>query len=162
MVAILSLASEEAEEIAEASGAAVANHNAPRQTVLSGSDATIAAASRLAREKGGRAVLLGVTGPFHTAAMEPAAAPLGHALVYTTIRSPRVPVISNVTARPYRAPGEIRRLLVQQLTHPVLFRQSMRWAFESGVDTFHDFGPGTVVEGLATQTFEEEREVISV
>lgn len=162
MVAILSLTGEEAEEIAAGSGASVANHNAPLQTVLSGTDASIAEASRLARERGGRAVLLGVAAPFHTIAMEPAAAPLGHALVYTTIRSPRVPVVSNVTARPYRHPGEIRRLLVQQLTHPVLFRQSLQWAFETGVDSFHDFGPGTVVDGLASKTFEEKREVIRV
>jgi [acyl-carrier-protein] S-malonyltransferase len=160
MVAVLKLDALQAESIADRCGISVANHNAPTQTVLSGRDPGLAEASRLVREEGGRAVLLGVTGPFHTEAMKPATEPLTHSLVYTRVRTPRVPVISNVTALPYRAPGEIRRLLVEQLTSPVRFRQSLEWAWEQGVRDFHDFGPGAVAAGLAEQTFDAIREAV--
>jgi [acyl-carrier-protein] S-malonyltransferase len=74
-------------------------------------------------------------------------------LDHIAIRSPKVLVISNVSARAYRAPGEIRRLLVAQLTSRVRFRESLIGLWEHGFDGFHDFGPGHVVAGLATRTF---------
>lgn len=161
MVAVISLEERTVREIADASGAAIANHNSPQQWVLSGSDAALGLASQMTRDAGGRAVLLGVTGPFHTPAMRPATAALRHALDYTRFRSPRIPVISNVTARPYRAPGEIRKLLVEQLTSPVLFRQSLAWAHKQGVHDFTDLGPASVVAGLAQKTFAAMQEGVT-
>lgn len=162
MLALVRLDTAIAEEISKRSGAAIANHNAPTQTVLSGSDQALAEASKLAAEAGGRAVLLAVSGPFHTSAMDAAIDPLADALMRVQVRSPRLPVISNVTARPYRAPGEIRKLLIEQLTSPVHFRQSLEWAARQGVTSYVDLGPGRVVGGLAHQTLGRDLEVADV
>ncbi len=149
MVALLSLDGDQVVAICDRSGCSVANFNTPSQHVLSGSREALAGASRLAREAGGRAVLLPVNGPFHSAAMIPAADRLAEALVQATVRSPKVPVVSGVTARPYRSPGEIRRLLLQQLTGPIVFAQGVSWLIARGADDFRDLGPGRVVGDLA-------------
>jgi malonyl CoA-acyl carrier protein transacylase len=153
MVALLDLSIDECEEVALEAGVSVANDNCPGQMVVAGGDDALARAAELAKARGGRAVRLEVTGPFHTAAMEPATDALRDVLDHIAIRNPKVPVISNVSARPYRAPGEIRKLLVAQLTSKVRFRESLIELSEHGVDGFHDFGPGRVVAGLATRTF---------
>jgi len=153
MVAILDLTIDECREIAQLSGAAVANDNSPVQVVLSGTDTSIARAAEAAKERGGRAVRLEVTGAFHTPAMIDAVPKLRDTLDHIPIRSPKLPVLSNVTARPYRAPGEIRKLLVEQLISPVRFREALTRLWRSGAREFHDFGPGRVVAGLASKTF---------
>ncbi|MFP5298077.1 MAG: ACP S-malonyltransferase [Actinomycetota bacterium] len=153
MLAVLKLDDEDVSAIAREAGVHVANLNAPGQVVLSGGHEALSQASGLVRARGGRAVLLGVTGPFHSPAMAPAAEALSWALARATIRMPSAPVISNVTARPYRAPGEIRRLLVSQMTGTVHFRQCLEWVQRCGVSDFHDLGPGHVVGGLAERTF---------
>jgi [acyl-carrier-protein] S-malonyltransferase len=153
MAAILGLEFDDASEIAERAGVELVNDNAPGQVVLSGPDEGLATAAALVRSAGGRAVLLGVTGPYHTAAMEPAAPALEAALAAIEVRPPRTPVISNVTARPYTSPDEIRPLLVRQLMTRVRFRESLEWVVEQGVDEYEDFGPGRVVAGLANRTF---------
>lgn len=154
MIAVLSLDPDVVADIAGRAGVHVANDNAPGQVVVSGSEQGLARAARLARSAGGRSILLEVEGPFHTAAMSAAAEPLRRALDHIEVRSPDVPVISNVTARPYRAPGEIRSLLVTQLTGPVLFRQSLEWVWQQGVREWCDLGPGEVVGKLARRTFD--------
>lgn len=154
MVALLDLAIDDYEDIARATGTVVANDNSPVQAVLAGSDDGIARAAVAARERGGRAVRLDVTGPFHTDAMAPAIPALRDVLDRVLIRSPKVPVVSNVTARPYRAPGEIRRLLLAQLVSRVRFREAMEHLWGHGVRDVVDFGPGRVVGGLATKTFD--------
>jgi malonyl CoA-acyl carrier protein transacylase len=153
MAAVLKLDKEVVESIANDYDVDVANDNAPGQVVLSGQEQQLAAAAAAARKAGGRSVLLGVSGPFHSRHMFGAAAALEEALDGVVIRSPRIPVISNVSARPYRAPGEIRRLLIEQMTHRVRFREGMEWLWSEGVREYHDFGPGDVVGGLARRTF---------
>lgn len=153
MAAILGLEFDDANAIAERAGVELVNDNAPGQVVLSGSEEGLAAAAGLVRSAGGRAVLLGVTGPYHTAAMKPAAPALEAALAAIEVRQPSTPVVSNVTARPYSSPDEIRTLLVQQLMTRVRFRESLEWLIEQGADTYEDFGPGRVVAGLAGRTF---------
>lgn len=148
MVALLSLDGEAVAGICERTACLVANFNTPDQHVLSGSEEALADASRLAREAGGRAVLLPVSGPFHSPAMIPAAEQLGDALVQVSVRSPKTPVISGVTARPYRSPGEIRTLLLRQLTSPINFAQAIAWLISKGADEFRDLGPGRVVGDL--------------
>lgn len=116
MVVVLDLDFEDVEMIASEAAVLVANDNAPHQVVLAGGDEALVQAAILARAKGGRAVRLDVTGPFHTPQVASAAPLLRDALDHISIRSPKVPVVSNVSAKPYRAPGEIRKLLVEQLT----------------------------------------------
>lgn len=98
-------------------------------------------------------MLLEVAGPFHSPAMTSAVDDLRHALDHAEFRTPSIPVCSNVTARPYRAPGEVRRLLLAQLTSLVRFRESLEWAWAEGAREASDFGPGEVAAGLARRTF---------
>jgi [acyl-carrier-protein] S-malonyltransferase len=149
MLAVLSLTEEDVAAIAERSGALVANDNAPGQIVLAGDESSLGRASRSVCERGGRAVLLSVSGAFHTEAMAEVRLPLQDALYSVAVRSWTRPVISNVTARPYRTPGEVRKLLTEQVTSRVRFRESLLWAFERGVTEHEDLGPGGVVGGLA-------------
>lgn len=153
MAALMSLGVDVVQTIADKTGVVVANDNAPGQVVVSGRDEALAEAAAMARSEGGRAVLLEVSGPFHSAAMEPAAPGLAEALDRIEVRRPARPVISNVTARPYESPDEIRALLVQQVTHGVRWRESCEWLWDQGVRDFHDFGPGRVAAGLAQRTF---------
>jgi [acyl-carrier-protein] S-malonyltransferase len=125
---------------------------------VSGFERGLAEASSLVRAGGGRAVRLTVAGAFHTRAVAPAAPPLREALDTVAIGTPDVPVISNVTARPYRYPDEIRSLLVEQLTAPVRFREALEWLWSRGVRRYLDLGPGRVAEGLARRTFESVAE----
>jgi [acyl-carrier-protein] S-malonyltransferase len=153
MAAVLGLTFEDAAAVAEEAGVVLANDNAPGQVVLSGSEDGLATAAGIVRARGGRAVRLDVTGPYHTDAMKPAAPALAEALESTEISLPRVPVISNVTARPYESLEEIRTLLVDQLMNRVRFRESLLWLADHGVDEFEDLGPGRVAAGLAQRTF---------
>ena len=152
MAAVLGLGRDQVVELAERSGLDVANDNAPGQIVLSGADPGLEAVAGMVSSEGGRIVRLDVAGPFHTAAMDPAAAELSIAIDATDVRSPRTAVMSNLTARPYRAPGEIRKLLVDQVNHPIRWRECMEWMWREGVREFVDLGPGRVVEGLARRT----------
>lgn len=164
MAAVLGLAFDDAAKVAAEANVVLANDNAPGQVVLSGTEEGLATAAGLVRAQGGRAVLLDVTGPYHTDAMRPAAPALANALNEIEILVPRVPVISNVTARPYESADEIRRLLVEQLMTRVRFRESLLWLAEQGVAEFDDLGPGRVAAGLAQRTFgsaSKEREAAS-
>jgi [acyl-carrier-protein] S-malonyltransferase len=153
MAAVLGLELEAVSDLAARSGVEVANDNAPGQLVLSGSEEGLAVAAGLVRAAGGRSVLLQVSGAFHTPAMASAGPALRDAIELVDIREPEIPVVSNVTARPYRDSGEIRALLVEQLTHRVRFRESLEWLHGAGVLEFDDLGPGQVVAGLAGRTF---------
>lgn len=152
MAAVLGLDIDTVEELAQAHGAVIANDNAPGEVVVSGPEAALDAIASAARACGGRAIRLAVTGPFHSAAMEPAVEHLRNALDAIEIRNPQVPVVANVTARPYRAPGEVRKLLATQLTGRVAWRASIEWLHSKGVDEFVDMGPGQVVGKLARRT----------
>ncbi|MGH2805658.1 MAG: ACP S-malonyltransferase [Actinomycetota bacterium] len=138
-----------AREICERRGVFIANDNSPSQLVLAGPERELALAASDVGAAGGRTVLLPVDGAFHTPAMAPAASALQAALAHVDVRSPRIEVISNVTAAPYRSPGEIRKLLVRQLTETVRFRESLVEAVARGSSEFVDLGPGRVVARLA-------------
>lgn len=157
MIAILGLDEARVFEVSAASGAVVANDNAPGQVVLSGPEDSLTAAARLARAAGGRAVRLEVSGPFHSHAMAPASGALAEALDRISIRKPSIPVVSNVTATAYEAPTEIRRMLVAQVTGSVRFRSGVAYLWERGVTELLDLGPGRVVGGLVRRGFDELR-----
>jgi malonyl CoA-acyl carrier protein transacylase len=153
MIAVLGLGEDDVERIRVTADLSVANDNAPGQVVLSGPEEQLTVAAGLAKSLGGRSVLLQVQGPFHTSAMAPAVKELEDALDHVEVRSPRLPVISNVSARPYKAPGEIRKLLVLQLVYRVRFRECLEWVWSRGVRDYVDVGPGDVAAGLAQRTF---------
>lgn len=155
MAAVLGLDNETVSDIARRARVAIANDNAPGQVVLSGTESGLADAAQLARSAQGRTVLLDVSGPFHTMSMTSAAPALREILDSIEITSPRVPVVSNVTARPHGSPDEIRALLVRQLTDQVRFRESLEWLWGEGADEFTDLGPGRVAAGLAQRTFDQ-------
>jgi malonyl CoA-acyl carrier protein transacylase len=157
MAAILGLDLDVVEGLARASGAEVANDNAPAQAVIAGPEDRLAEAAAMARSHGGRSVLLEVSGPFHTAAMAPARPMLSRALEKADIGAPRVPVVANVTARPHGQAHEIAALLVDQLCERVRFRESLEWLWEAGAREHEDLGPGRVVAGLAQRTFARMR-----
>jgi [acyl-carrier-protein] S-malonyltransferase len=151
MVAVLGMGVDTAANIAERAGVKVANDNAPDQVVLAGPEAGLEKAAALVSEAGARSVLLEVSGPFHTEGVAAAADDLRRVLTSVDVRQPEVPVISNVTGRPYGSPDEIKELLVTQLTHPVRWRESVEFLWSQGARDFVDFGPGKVVAGLASR-----------
>lgn len=160
MAAVLGLDPEDLSLIAARHRLTIANDNCPGQAVISGDRAALAAAAEDARLAGGRSILLNVEGAFHSGAMDPAAGDLDAALMSTEVRMPAVPIVSNVTAQPYRAPGEIRKLLLAQLTGRVRFRECLLFLAERGVTEFVDVGPGEVVRRLADMTVPGSKEAI--
>jgi [acyl-carrier-protein] S-malonyltransferase len=130
-----------ASEAAQGEICTVANDNDPGQVVVSGHKGAIERALDIAREKGAkRALLLPVSAPFHCPLMQPAAEAMRQALADTEIGPPLVPLYANVTAAPVEDPAEIRRLLVEQVTGMVRWRESIAAMAEAGVDHFVEFG----------------------
>lgn len=127
----------------------VANDNAPGQVVISGAKAAVDAAIAAAQEMGvKRAMPLPVSAPFHCAMMQPAADAMAEALAAATIAAPCVPVVVNVRARPESDPEAIRKLLVEQVTGRVRWRESVEWmAGEGGIASFAETG-GKVLTGM--------------
>jgi [acyl-carrier-protein] S-malonyltransferase len=128
----------------------VANDNNPGNVVISGAKAAVDRAIEEAKTLGARAIPLNVSAPFHCPLMQPAADEMAEALAGATIDPPRAPLVANVTARPVHAADEIRRLLVEQVTGRVRWRESMIWlAGEGGVTRFAELGAGKVLTGMA-------------
>ncbi|MEA4838871.1 MAG: ACP S-malonyltransferase [Rhodospirillaceae bacterium] len=126
-----------------------ANDNGGGQVVLSGSKEALDRAIVLAQEKGvKRALPLPVSAPFHSSLMQPAAKVMEAALAEVTINPPVVPVVANVTASAQTEPHEIRRLLVEQVTGTVRWRESVLFMKEAGVDSMVEMGAGKVLSGL--------------
>jgi [acyl-carrier-protein] S-malonyltransferase len=129
---------------------AVANLNAPGQTVLAGHARAIERAVALARERGVRkATLLAVSAPFHSPLMRPARLAMAELLARTEIRDPRVPVVTNVDAAPATTGEAARDALVRQIDSPVRWVESVEWmANRDGVEAFLEIGAGSVLTGL--------------
>jgi [acyl-carrier-protein] S-malonyltransferase len=145
MAALLGASIEVAQKIADAAAqgevCTVANDNDPSQVVISGSRGAVERALEIAKEMGAkRAVLLPVSAPFHSPLMEPAARAMEQALADTQIEEPAVPLYANVTASAVQDADEIRRLLVEQVTALVRWRESVAAMAEAGVTHFVEFG----------------------
>jgi [acyl-carrier-protein] S-malonyltransferase len=126
-----------------------ANLNGAGQIVLSGHAAAVERALAEAKGRGAkRAVKLAVSAPFHCSLMKPAADQLAEAMVGVAIAAPRVPVVANVTARPTQDPAAIRRLLVDQVTAPVRWEESVQTIAGLGVTRAYELGSGAVLKGL--------------
>ncbi|KAA0681423.1 ACP S-malonyltransferase [Roseomonas genomospecies 6] len=134
----------------------VANDNSSGQVVISGHAEAIDRAILIAAERGlKRTVRLPVSAPFHCPLMQPAADAMAEALAAVTIGAPEVPVVANVTAFAVSDPNEIRRLLVEQVTGMVRWRESVLYMKEQGVDTLVELGSGKVLSGLAKRIDKE-------
>jgi len=129
-----------ASQAAQGDVCTVANDNAPGQVVLSGHKAAIERALELVKGVGGRAMALPVSAPFHCPLMQPAAEAMEKALDEADLRAPLVPVFANVTAAPVVDPDQIRRLLVEQVTGTVRWRESVLAMQEAGVHHFVELG----------------------
>ena len=164
MVSVLGLPVEKVEELcgnARSAGiVSVANLLCPGNIVVSGTKAACDEVERLAAAVGAmKTIRLPVAGAFHTTIMKPADETLAIALARTVLKPPRVPVWSNVDARPHRDPDEVRGLLVRQVLEPVLWEKTMRNLLADGVTRFYEIGPGRVLAGLLKRV---ERKVVCI
>ncbi|SFP06373.1 ACP S-malonyltransferase [Salibacterium halotolerans] len=126
-----------------------ANLNAPGQIVISGDKDAIAKAEEMAQqEKAKRVISLEVSGPFHSRMMEPAQEKLESAMEPISFSKPAFPVLSNVNALEETDPGQLKRNVIEQVTSPVYWEDTIRRLLELGVDTFIEAGPGNVLGGL--------------
>jgi [acyl-carrier-protein] S-malonyltransferase len=146
----LDVAKEVVDEAAQGDVLATANDNAPGQVVVSGKREAVERAVDVAKEKGAkRAMLLQVSAPFHCPMMAPAADVMAEALAAVELLPPIVPLIANVTAAPVEDPAEIRRLLVEQVTGMVRWRECCMTMRAKGVEKLVEVGSGKVLSGLA-------------
>lgn len=128
----------------------LANVNCSGQIVISGSRAGVQTASERVKEAGGkRAIMLEVSGPFHSSLMKEAASRLEERLGSVAFHTPTVPVVANVTAQAVTDGEAFRRLLVEQVYSPVLWEDTVKLLVAEGVDTLVEIGPGSVLTGLA-------------
>lgn len=154
MVSILGMEREQVQSLCDESRKddvlQVANMLCPGNIVVSGSKAACERVAAAAEAAGAMKVIpLAVAGAFHTPIMQPAVERLSAALAEVEIKTPRIPVVSNVDAQPHDNPDEIRSLLEKQVVNPVLWEDSMRWLIdEFGVEQCYEIGTGRVLRGL--------------
>ncbi|MGD9981214.1 MAG: ACP S-malonyltransferase [Hyphomonadaceae bacterium] len=149
----VALAEEIAAKGAEAGACVVANDNNVGNVVISGSKAGIDAALAYAKEKGARAIPLNVSAPFHSPLMRPAADAMAEALDKAEISPLAVALVANVTARPVHEPATVRKVLVEQVTGRVRWRESVEWmAGGGGVTRFVEVGAGKQLSGMVKRS----------
>ena len=151
MAAVLALADDKVAEVCDSIEEVVvaANFNCPGQVVISGSLSGVDAACKALKEAGAkRALKLPVGGAFHSPLMQPAAERLQAAIMNTTFRTPKCPVYQNVSAKAEMDKDVIQRQVLEQLTSPVRWTQSVQQMIADGATTFYEFGPGDVLKGL--------------
>jgi [acyl-carrier-protein] S-malonyltransferase len=149
-----------AAEAAESQVLAAANDNGAGQVVVSGHRAAVERAVAQAPAKGAkRAIMLPVSAPFHCALMAPAAKEMEEALAEVKLREPLVPLVANVNASAVRDPAEIKRLLVEQVTGLVRWRECVLYMKGQGVGEIVEVGSGRVLSGLAKRI---DRELVGI
>lgn len=151
MAAIIGLPNEKVEEIcAGTSGIVIpANYNCNGQVVISGEKQAVEAACEALKAAGAkRALPLSVSGAFHSPLMEAARVELGKAIEKTEVKTPSCPIYQNVTAKPETDPARIKENLLQQLTSPVKWTQTVENMLADGATIFRELGPGNVLQGL--------------
>lgn len=150
MIAIVGASPEQLVALCEKSGCTVANINSSAQQVLSGSKEAIASAAVVAKELGiKRALPLATAGAFHSRFMAPAREKLAPVLDGIEFKAPKFPVLSNITGKPHSSdPGEIRAMMLEQVTGTTNWAADVETAKSLGCDRFIEFGPGKVLSGL--------------
>ena len=152
MAAIVGLDSSVVEELCREAGGVVvcANYNEPKQTVVSGEIPAVKRVAELAPGRGAlKAIMLPVSGAFHSPLLENSAKEFAEFLAQFSIGEPRCPVIANVTGKPVSTAAEIRECLAAQLRSPVRWVDTMASCKELGCREFIEAGPGKVLAGLA-------------
>ncbi|MEM9475887.1 MAG: ACP S-malonyltransferase [Pseudomonadota bacterium] len=138
-----------AADAAEGEVCVAANDNDPAQVVISGHAGAVGRAVDMAKGRGAkRALPLPVSAPFHSPLMAPAAEEMAEALASVEISAPKVPLVANVLASEVSDPAEIRKLLVEQVTHSVRWRESVMWMADAGVTDIWEIGAGKALCGM--------------
>ncbi|MFH1198856.1 MAG: ACP S-malonyltransferase [Candidatus Omnitrophota bacterium] len=149
MLSIIGLDLDNVQKICRETKTEIANINCPGQTVISGGPKDIDEAKIKAQKLGAKmAVILEVSGAFHSSFMQGATVKLAQELEKIKINFPKVPVICNVTAKPAASALEIKENLIKQVASSVLWEDSMKFAIAQGITNFMEFGPGKVLRGL--------------
>ena len=149
MAAVLGLDDKDVDRIcADYDDVVPANYNCPGQIVISGSKTEILKACDSLKENGAKAIPLKVGGGFHSKYMESAKIELESAVNNSKIRIPSAPIYQNFNAKPSSIPEEIKSNLINQLTSPVLWTQSVNNMISNNISTFIECGPGRVLQGL--------------
>ena len=158
MAAVIKLEDSVIEDIcAGIPGVVPANYNSPGQVVISGELSAVEEACAKLKEAGAkRALVLPVSGAFHSPLMEPARVELAKAIEATPFKAPRCPIYQNVTAAPTTDPEVIKENALKQLTSPVRWTQTVRNMIADGAARFVEIGPGTVLQGLVGRIATEE------
>ncbi len=150
MAAILALDAAAIEEVTGAmEGVWIANYNCPGQIVISGEKAAVEEACEKLKAAGAkRAVMLNVSGPFHSGMLTAAGEKLGQVLSRMELHEPRIPYVANVTAQYVKSAAEVKELLTRQVSSSVRWQQSVEAMIGDGVDTFIEIGPGKTLAGF--------------
>ena len=150
MAAILALDAAAIEEVTGAmEGVWIANYNCPGQIVISGEKAAVEEACEKLKAAGAkRAVMLNVSGPFHSGMLADAGVKLGEVLSQVELHEPQIPYVANVTAQYVKSAAEVKELLTRQVSSSVRWQQSVEAMIADGVDTFIEIGPGKTLAGF--------------
>ena len=155
MAAVLGLDAAAIEQIcrdtAEQTGSevSIANYNCPGQIVISGKKAAVEEACEKLKAAGAkRAVMLNVSGPFHSGMLADAGEKLGEVLSQVELHEPQIPYVANVTAQYVKSAAEVKELLTRQVSSSVRWQQSVEAMIADGVDTFIEIGPGKTLAGF--------------
>lgn len=126
----------------------IANYLCPGNLVVSGENKAVEKAIELAEAAGARVVPLAVAGAFHTSLMQPADQRLAEALADVSMKTPEIPVVSNVDAQTHTEAADLKQVLVRQVVSPVRWESCLRFMLDAGIDEFYEIGPGRVLTGL--------------
>jgi [acyl-carrier-protein] S-malonyltransferase len=150
MVSIMGLEKDSIEELCKGiGGCEIANLNCPGQVVVSGKPNNIELLAGLAKDKGAkRAIVLAVSGAFHSSLMDPAKEKLEQEIEKVVFKSPIVPIISNVTAESCTDPEQIKQNLIKQVNSTTFFQKSIENVMSQGISSFVEIGPGKVLKGI--------------
>ena len=153
MAAILALDAAAIEEVTGAmEGVWIANYNCPGQIVISGEKAAVEEACEKLKAAGAkRAVMLNVSGPFHSGMLADAGEKLGEVLSQVELHEPQIPYVANVTAQYVKSAAEVKELLTRQVSSSVRWQQSVEAMIADGVDTFIEIGPGKTLAGFMSK-----------
>jgi [acyl-carrier-protein] S-malonyltransferase len=152
MAAVIGLTLGQVEEICHSSSSAgtvePSNLNSPKQIVISGETAAVEIAAQQAEDRGARVIRLNVSAPFHCSLMGPVRDKFADALSNISISTPTIPIVSNATGDYARTADEVRTALLEQLSSPVKWTDSILRLRRDGYDEFVEVGPGRVLSGL--------------
>ncbi len=150
MCAVMAMDASAIEKVIEAiDGVTIANYNCPGQIVITGrTDAVSEAAEKLKEAGAKRAIMLNVSGPFHSPLLKKAGEELAEELKNTALHTLQIPYVTNVTAEKVDDISATRELLAEQVSSPVRWMQSMENMIADGVDTFVEIGPGRTLAGF--------------